>query len=485
MAKDIIKSSISYTIIGFLPFSFAFFFTPIYLNYLDKEQYGILNLFTLYTGIFAQLFSVGLTRGFYYFYWDVYKDKRQLSDLIGRTLGLLLIFQFLFISTFIIFGNYILPALTKSTNLFTYNLYLITLFQASILSFYEFFCFYYRNEGKIVHYSIISIGTLVILTIVSLLCVVTFNLEAAGAIYGRFIGYASIIGIFLIIFIKKNGLSFNIKKSKTLLIFSLPVFVNAFVGSISYGADKILIEKLDTIANLGVYGFALVFVSILELWFNSISNAINPTLYKFLKESIVEKEKEIQGLVYLIICSIFVLIGLLLAFVYPVLDVLIPEEFHMVTTLIPVLSVAFLYRVYTSIIENSIYLKKKTKLFLFNQTSTLLFIMLFGWIGYNLYGILGIVFAVYMVRLFEFLVMKLLIKKTIKLPIPLNRIYVSTFLFTLLAIFIALLDKQGIINNYLLYTIPLMFVLFILPFILKKEIKLIQHIFKKRKEILT
>lgn len=485
MAKDIIKSSISYTVIGFLPFSFAFFFTPIYLTYLDKEQYGILSLFTLFTGIFAQLFSLGINRGFFYFYWDVYKDKIKLKDLIRRVLGLLIVFQLIFVGIGLIFGKSIISVIINSDDVFTYHLFVVTLLQSSVLIYYEFFCFYYRNEGKLLQYSIISIGTLVLLTAATLVGVVGLELEAVGAIYGRFIGYSLIIIGFVVYFIKKYGISLNFIASKALIIFSLPVFFNVFIGTLSYGADKIIIERFGSIDSLGIYGFALVFISLLEITFKSLGNAINPTIFKFLKEGMSENKAKVQGLIYLIILSMFILIAVMLSLLYPALEFLIKNsEFHEITSYVPILAVGFLWRIFTSIVENSMYLKKKTKLFFYNQTTSLLNTIILGYLGFYYFGIMGLVSALYLVRVIEFLIMLFMSTKTLPLPIPLGRIYGATIILSLVAFSCSLMDKKGLINTYLLYSIPLICVLAIFPFILKREILMVKYILRNRKKIL-
>lgn len=484
MAKDLFKNSIYYTILGFLPLSFALFFTPIYVTYLDPSQYGILNLFMLYSSIFAQMIGLGVGRGFFYFYWDVYKSPEKLRELISSTLGLLLILQLLFIGLGLVFGKSLLSVLVKSDDQFTfYPLFIITLFQSAMLIYHEMFGYFFRNQEKLREYSILSAGTLILLTIGSLIGVIYLDLKAVGAVYGRFFGYSVIILVFLSLFYKKYGISFSWKQSRLLLIFSLPIFLNAFIGSLGHGIDKIIIEKLGSLSQLGVYGFALVFISILEIWFSSINNALSPTLFRYLKEDPEGKKLEIQGLVYFIISSVFVLITCMLALIYPALEIMFPEEYHEITIYVPILACGFLWRVYTSISMYSIFIKKKTKLMLYNEASVFILICVMGYTGYQLMGMLGMVMGIYLVKFSEYMIMKNISSRIMSLPFNLNNFYVLTLIISACSFGCSFLNKGEEINRYLLYVAPLAALIIFYPLIMRSELKKVLIVVKNRKTL--
>lgn len=469
-----------------MPLSFALIFTPIYVTYLDTEQYGVLNLFVLYSSIFAQVIGFGVARGFLYFYWDVYKSESKLKELISSTFGLLLLFQFLFLSIGLMLGKPILSLLVKSEEQFPYYpLFILTLFQSVFLIYHEMFGYFFRNQGKLKEYAILSAGTLVLLTIGSLIGIVYLDLKAEGAIWGRFFGYGIIITCFLFFLINRYGVSLKWKQSKVLLAFSIPIFINAFIGSLSHGVDKLLIERLDTLHNLGIYGFAVVFVSILEIWLGSINNALSPTLYRFMNEDMEAKKTEIEGLVYLIIFSVFLLISCMLALLKPTLELMFPPEYHDITTLVPILATAFLWRVFTSMSLYSIYIKKKTKLLLYNETSVLVLVIFLGYLGYQLLGILGIVIGLYLVKLIEYIIMRRLSRQTLKLPFQLNNFYILTIILSASAFSCSFLENVEHINSYFLFTTPLIVFLLVTPFLLKKEIRKTVYILKHRKQLIN
>ena len=483
VAQDILKNSLSYTIIGFLPLSFAFVFTPIYLGYMNEEQYGMLHLFMLYSGIISQIFNLGVSHAFIYLYWDVYKDKKELKSLISSTFGLLILFQIIFIAIGLIFGESILGYLSKPDDAFTfYPYFVITLLFSAFMVYYEIFQHFFRNEGNLKMFAILGVGTLVLLTVGTLIGVVWLDLKALGAILGRTVGYGLIIIVFLFFMISKYGVSFQIKRSKAILLFGLPLFINAIVGAFAYGIDKILIKHFDTMENLGVYGLALVIISVIEIWFNSINNALSPTLYKFINESINKKKREIQGLSHIIILAVMGATVIVIALLFPALDLIIPENFHEAAFFIPILGTAFFWRVFIALEALALYREKKTNYLILNQSSSLIFTVVFGYLFYQSSGIIGIAYGVYFAKVIEYVVMKAIVTKVKKLPLRMNKFVVMSIILGLIS-FICTYYYDSSMNKYLLYSLPLICFLIISPFLLSSELKNVYYSLKNRKNL--
>jgi len=483
LSNDIFKNSIWYTILGFLPLSFSLLFTPIYLAYLNEEQYGLLSLFVLYTGLTTQVYNLGLSSAFGYLYWDVYKDKKKLRELISSILGILLFFQFVFLVIGLIFGESLINIIVKSSDQFTfYPFFVLVLILSPFMVYFEIFKYYYRNEGKLKQYATTAISTLILLTAGTLVGVVWLDLKAIGAVFGRSIGYILVIGLLLVSFIYKYGVSFNFSKSKPLLLFSLPLFVNTMIGALGYGIDKIMIERLDSLENYGIYAFALVVISVIEIWFNSINNALSPTLYKLINESINDKVREIKGLSNTIIMAVLIVLLLIIAFSIPAMELLINESFHKALPLIPILSAAFIWRVFANLTSYSIYIKKKTKYMLINQSSSLIITIVFGYLGYQILGMIGVAVGIYIVRVLEYVIMHYISQRIMKIPYDFKK-FILIGLVVGITSFICSFQYETNQKSMLLFLTPLISALVLIPIIAKKEIQYITYTFKHRKEL--
>ena len=140
MKGNIFKTTTVYTILGFLPLASAFFFTPIYLKYLSKAEYGLFSLFNLVTGILAHLYSFGIGPACSFLYWDYYKDKKKLNQLLASSIGLILIIQSTLLILGLVFGKQILTVIVKSKQEFSfYPFFFMSLILPIFTVFYELF----------------------------------------------------------------------------------------------------------------------------------------------------------------------------------------------------------------------------------------------------------------------------------------------------------------------------------------------------------
>ena len=484
MAKDLFKNSFIYTILGFLPLAFAFFLTPVYVNYMNEKEYGLLNLFLLYSGIFTIVLNLGVARSFAYLYWDVYKSEDKLKELFSSSISLLLIFQIFLVSISLLFGNSILSFISNSESNFTlYPYFFLSIIYSCFMVYYEMFQFFFRNRENLKAYSILTLGTLILFTLGNIIGVVILDLKSIGAIYGRTLSYGLITIGFLLYFIKKYGISYNKTTYQNILIFGFPLFINSLVGALAYGFDKILIEQLDNLETLGIYGFALISVTVLEIFFNAVNNAFTPTIFRYLKESFEEKSAVIEQIILLIIISVIVLALLIVGAFHPLLDLLIPENYHESGKYVPILVCAFFWRVLTGIKSYSIFKEKKTNYFLLIQSSLLLSICLFGYLGYHYFGIMGIIYAVYFSKLIEYLIMNRISNKVAKLPIRMRNIHLLLLILSLICFYISQFDYHNS-SIIIIYFLPFISLFVLSPFLLRKELKRIIQLIKFRKEIL-
>lgn len=483
MSKNIIKDSFYYTLLGFLPLSFAVVFTPIYLRYLNEAEYGILSLFMLYTGLMAKIYGVGIPNAFNIFYWDVYKSKLELKKLFSSVLGILLLFQLFFILIGYLFGESFVSFAVKSSDQFTYDpIFITALFFAAFMVYYEMFLYFFRNQGQLKEYATLSISTIVLLTVGTLFGVVVMDMKELGAIWGRTFGYGFVIVGFLLFFLFRYGISIDLKQWRILLVFSFPLFINNLIGAFGYGIDRIIIERMDSIENLGIYGLALIVITVIETWFTALNNALSPTLFRFLKESLKEKAEAIQSIGHAIYLLVTFVIVLILAVLYPVFDLIIPENFHQAAYYIPLLSLGFVWRVLTSLYTYPIYIQKRTKLLLYNQSSNLIFTLLFGYISYQYFGIMGIVMTVYLVKVVEFIIIYFLSKSLFQMPIRLKSyLYLSIFMGTIAGVVTFL--NEGSTNQYLLYTLPLVAFLAYVWLFHRPDLRQLSKLYQQRNEI--
>jgi len=477
MEENIVKSTIIYTVLGFLPISFAFVFTPIYLKYLSPEQYGIFNLFNIYSGILATIYSLGVSPAFGFVYWDYYQDKEKLQSFLASTIGLILSIQAVVFTILFLFGEQILKTVLKTSESFSfYPFGILTLIYPLFSVFYELLLPYYRNENKINLYAVINILSLILMTIGSIIGVISLDLKAEGAIYGKTIGYSIVVGSFVLHLILKVGLKVKIKEAIILFRFGMPLMISTIIGGIVYNLDKIMIEQLSTLADLGIYGLAVVIVSVVEVLFNALNNALSPVIFRYLKEDYLVNKKRIQGLSNLIaLVSLFTVVMVILI-AKPVLYYVASEEYADAINFIPLLGMAFIFRVFSSIKSYIFYIESKTKILPFIQVFNLIIIYLLSIIFFEYFGIIGIAYAVLGSKFLDLVIVSYIVRKISEVSFGFNNLYFVVSLCLASVLFMANISSQT--SSFYLYSLPFITFLIATFIFAKKESKSIIEILK-------
>lgn len=480
MEDKIVKSTIIYTALGLLPLSFSLLFTPIYLRYLNPEEYGILNLFSIYGGILASIYTLGVNSAFGFIYWDYYKDKKKVHHLLASTIGLILILQLIIFTIGLIFGNTILNFILTSPEIFPfYPFGLLTLIYPVFTVFYELFLPYFRNEGKIKSYASLSISTLFFLTLGSVLGIIVFNLKAEGAIIGRTIGYAVVVICFLIHFIFKVGIYFNKKLSKDLLKFGFPLMLSTIIGSVSYSMDRILVDRFSSIKDLGIYGLAIVIASVLEIWFNALNNALSPTIFKYMKDNIEGNKLKIQTLSHTIIFSVFLAATVLIIVAKPLVELIAPEEYFDCIKYIPLLVIALNARVFSSIKSYIFYRNSVTKKLPIIQIINLILTILFSYFLFKALGIIGIAIAVVVVKNIEVGIVNYYANKINPFCFGFKNLQFISLSLICAVLILTYLSFH--VESYLIYFIPFTTLIILSPILAKKELTNVINLLKNER----
>lgn len=391
-----IKSTMVYTLVGVLPLAFSFVFTPVYAHYLSPEEYGILNFFTLLAGIMIPLMGLGVDQSVGYLYWDHKKDPAQLKVFMSTSLSLVLVIASAFVLLGMAIGPYVLPSLFEEGEVFAQWPYLfLCLLFAGFMVLNRIFVYYFRNEGDLLHFSLLNILTLLLITAGSIYGVVLINGGAEAAVEGRTIGFCAVVLVYMVFLFRRWGTGFNAGYSRDLIRISLPLFISSLVGAFAYAADRFIIEENGGFHWLGIYGFALTIASLIEILLNATANVYVPTMY----ESILNEKKEEYALiskqVEFMSWLIHLAVVLLILVLDPVLDLLIPPSYHQAKVLVPVLAISFLPRIYTTFFTLILYKHKKTIMVLWSNLFYLSVSFSLGYLAYMYYDMKGMIYAVF------------------------------------------------------------------------------------------
>lgn len=454
-----LKNTIIYTILGFLPLSISLIFTPIYTQYLSREDYGLLNLFTVISGILIPFFGLGIDQAAGYLYWDYSGERKKLNGFISTTILMLLLIGVVLTVAGIFFGIPLVNIFFANGNRFSlWPFLLLAMLYPLFMALNRFFLNYYRNEENIKKYAILNISALVLITAGSVCGVIIFNMGAKGAVEGRVIGFCGIVLLYMFYELNRRGISFDKRIAMLLLKMGGPLFLSTLVSSIAYIGDRLIVERFSTLEMLGIYGFSVTLASVIEISMSALGNALIPGIYKSLLDG-DENDTNLRAQLFFFPYLIMALSVLFIAAITPLEILLISPRFHESLQYIPLLCAGFLPRVFSQVYIMKFYKTKNTTMVLWLSLGYLASVLLLGIPFFYFWKLKGLALSVLLTGYINLVLTYYASMKVDPFNFRMRRPIWFSILISAIIFLVTFLPSHNI-NPWLYYLIP--FVFFIL-----------------------
>lgn len=383
-----------------------FLLLPIITKYLTPTEYGIYGIYQVLLSFLSPFlmmsFGIHITRNFFKV------SKEEMSKIISSIIFLLHIHLFagliiLYIVS-LLFNNplgipsntlLIMPLIIFAQTINTFNLTLL------------------RNKEMPIKYGIIQISITFLNFTSVILMLIFFHLGWRSLVYGLLIAHL-VVAVFSLYQIKKEYLlSFDFYSLKQIYKISLPLIFHLLGGSIIFLSDRIFIQQLLGIQEVGFYTLATQFGMIGMIVINSIIMAINPWMYKKLANNDQDIVKYSYGLM-LIFFSIGIILFLVIKLIFPYI---VDNRYHVeyMYTVIFWLLIAFVIRGWYQIFYNFVLDLGKTNIFMYITSLAGGLNILLNYFFINIYGVVGAALATTIAFLFMFISTYIYVFKTSKL----------------------------------------------------------------------
>ncbi len=362
ISKNLIKSSLVYTIIGALPLISAFFLLLFYTNYLTTSLYGALVIYISFTGFIQILINLGLDTYIGVSYFDNRRDLSLLKSKIGTIAGYLLMWGLFVTAIFMLLGENLFSLIFKGKDIFFYPYGLMSVLTAFGNSYFKTYTNLLINQEKPMRFAIVNLANFVMTIAFSLTGLFMFPETLIGPMWGRLLSGA---GIFIIAFIslgKESSLRIKFGyELKQTLNFSLPLLVFfLFSWSIS-NIYPFIIKYFMTLKDVAILGLVIQFTLLVEFVLNGLGSSIAPKIFGLIKDqdlkgSTPELNKYFSGFnafaLLLIPASTF--------FIPLILPLLISKDYEGSYIFLSILNIGFASRGLYNYFLTPIYLFKKT-----------------------------------------------------------------------------------------------------------------------------
>jgi len=396
MIKAFLKDSIIYTIPIILSRGIGIFLLPIYTRITSPDELGALELFIAFGNIVALTVAVEITQGISRY---IPESKGKLRRSYAST-GLIftLVTYCLSILLFFLFAENLSLLITGSGE------YLREFKLALIYILFNGFFYYFQNllrfEGKSFLFSVASISY----ACSNLIFVFTFGIilnQGLEAILYSLI-LSCLFVSFLSLFFLRNSFEkvFRFDLLKKLLAFSLPLVPASVLVFISLYIDRFMINEIIGIQSVGLYSVAVKIASATALITVGFQMAITPLIYKYYNDK--ETPNNLAKIFKYFVAgySLFFISFSLLS--KELILLLATPEFYSISTLIPILSLAFLFS-HIYVFMPGIVIKKKTYIIFFINLVVAILNIVLNLILIPKFNIIGAAFGTTLGYFFGFL----------------------------------------------------------------------------------
>jgi O-antigen/teichoic acid export membrane protein len=285
ISKNLIKSSVIYTIIGALPLMSAFFLLIFYTNYLTTSDYGALVIYISFTGFIQILINLGLDAFIGVSYFESKHDKALLKSRIGAITGYLLIWGLFIAAVFSVLGENLFKLIFQGKDIFFYPYGLMAVVTAFCNSYFKTYTNLLINQERPLRFAIVNMANFIMTIAFSLTGLFMYPFTLIGPLWGRLL---SGIGIFIIAFIsfaKESSIRIRLgEELKQTLNFSLPVLIFFLISWSISNIYPFIMKYFMTLQDVAIFGLAIQFTLLVEFVLSGMSSSVSPKVYGLIKD---------------------------------------------------------------------------------------------------------------------------------------------------------------------------------------------------------
>lgn len=380
--KTLLRGSL-FSIYSFVNRGFAFILLLILANYIAPAEYGYLSLFStvvMVLGYFIALSSEGYM-SISYFSEGESGVKKSFSCILTICLLMACLFSFILL----IGGDNLSKVLELEEEILLF---------AIVIAFFAVFnnlmLDLFRIREKVVIYGWLSCGSALLNFVVSIILVKGLLLSWQGRVYA-WMGCSVLFGLIgLWYFIKSGFFTSQIRSFfRPMLIWSIPLIPHLATGFIRQGCDRYIINNYHSIADVGLFSFALNLVGIITMIGYGFNQSNSIDIFKTLSNKTMPVKSKLQYLkkMRMFFLFFYLVITLLAIFVgYSLVPVVLPK-YAPATNYFLILSLfgfgGCIYLIYTNYL---FFFKKTRQLMYVTVGSAIIHMLLSLWLTrYSLY----------------------------------------------------------------------------------------------------
>ncbi len=349
--------------------SVGFFLLPLYTHLFTQEAYGIAGLATTYLTVLTLLYCYGLDAGFMRFYIlaeEGEERRRIFSSAFTTLLGSSLVISFLLYAAAPVLAPLLFSqaAIPVGVDLVHMIRLIVGILFCDTVAFIPLLLL--RAEEKSSLFILLKISNGMVNLVLNVLFIALWHQGVAGIFYANLISSALLLVMVLPIILRNGWRIPHSNLVRQLLSFGLPFLPTGFAIALLDSGDRILLERLDSVAAVGVYNAGAKVGMIMALLVAAFRFAWQPY---FLSTSKDQDAQTIFARIFTYILLTCVALFLVVSFFIDELVrlriagySLLGESFWAGSQVVPLIMLAYLFYAMYLVFEAALYLKGKSGL---------------------------------------------------------------------------------------------------------------------------
>lgn len=347
------KAAVVYTLSTVFTRGLAIFTTPIFTRLMTTQDIGTVNLFNMWYSLIGSISTLSLTSGGFAVAMKEYPGRRDQYESSVLTLTSLMAVVFAVI-------YWVAPGFWNGLFGLQTTLMILILIGCLVAPARDFWLARQRYEYKYKLSAVVSIGTALVASVVSVVTVVYLNNKGSEQIaQGRLLtNYFVIFGVAAIIWVqllRKGKTFFNKEFWKMSLSLSVPLIGYQIAAQILSMSDRLMISRMVNNSAVGIYS-TLYTVSSLSLL---VWGAINASFVPYLFRNIAKENNKIKEISTTLL-GVYAIVAVILTYLAPeIVKVLATEEYYQSIYIMPPIAAGIFFTSVSNIYSNiAVYYKK-------------------------------------------------------------------------------------------------------------------------------
>ncbi len=353
------KNSLFYWLSSAVPMLVGFFLLPVYTRYMTPSDYGILGMLAMVASPLGVIFTLQLNTAVLRYFFNYEGEERK--KYLGTMLIFLMIYALPLTLCLIFFGEPLFRIIFKSANLtfYPFVVWQIIITYLSLTWIIPSVVFKARQQA--LRWVLFTLVSFVLGTGSTLYFIIVAGEGAMGVVRASLITQSIMTVAYIYVIVRNISFRFDWGMLKESLLFSLPMFPNAFIGMLFSFADRWFLERYYTLAEVGLYTMAQRFGQLVNMLYTAISEAWMPVFFNTANQDEAQAKAILSRTITLWVAGGGLVTLLIAFFCREVIIVMTTPEFHPAYTIVPVLVFSGLLAGISLFLRYAILYVKQTK----------------------------------------------------------------------------------------------------------------------------